>query len=331
MEQREKIAGNFVALQCRIALAIGLLFLLSARQAAANCGSAFCIVNSDFEVQGEWTDPGVRVGLRYEHIKQDQARRATAKIGKNDAAGLAHFPVLNINNNWIASLDYSFDQNWGVGVTLPWVQLEHDRLSIEAEGDGPKNEHWDFKQIGDVRVVGRYQTLAGTGTAGLRLGVKLPSGKTDIRNADGEAAERALQPGSGSADVIAGAFANGRFATVSLSWFVEGQYQSAVTRKDDYKPGDEVQLIGGLRYAFNRTFSALLQLNTRFKQRDNGANADRENSGGSFVFLSPGVSVSVGKAFQLYGFVQVPLYQKVNGVQLTAAPSLVVGASYHFF
>jgi hypothetical protein len=104
-----------MAFQSRITLAI--CFLLSTGQAAGNRGSAFCTVNSDFEVQGEWTDPGVRVGLRYEHIKEDQARRGTTKIGKDDAAGLAHFPVSNINNNWIGSLDYSFDQNWGVGVS----------------------------------------------------------------------------------------------------------------------------------------------------------------------------------------------------------------------
>jgi hypothetical protein len=36
------------------------------------------------------------------------------------------------------------------------------------------------------------------------------------------------------------------------------------------------------------------------------------------------------KTTQIYGFVQLPLYQRVNGVQLTADWSAVVGVSARF-
>ena len=38
----------------------------------------------------------------------------------------------------------------------------------------------------------------------------------------------------------------------------------------------------------------------------------------------------VTPAMEIYGYVQVPLYQQVNGVQLTQKGSGLVGASYRF-
>jgi hypothetical protein len=42
------------------------------------------------------------------------------------------------------------------------------------------------------------------------------------------------------------------------------------------------------------------------------------------------VSVSLSKDIHLYGFLQAPLYQYVNGVQLTADKAAVVGLSARF-
>jgi hypothetical protein len=41
-------------------------------------------------------------------------------------------------------------------------------------------------------------------------------------------------------------------------------------------------------------------------------------------------SVNVSKSAQLYAFAQFPLYQKVNGVQLTADWSALAGVSWRF-
>ena len=47
------------------------------------------------------------------------------------------------------------------------------------------------------------------GAFGLQFGIKLPTGKFDVANDEGEVAERSLQPGSGTTDAILGAFYNG--------------------------------------------------------------------------------------------------------------------------
>jgi hypothetical protein len=48
------------------------------------------------------------------------------------------------------------------------------------------------------------------------------------------------------------------------------------------------------------------------------------------VALAPGVTYAFTPAVQAYGFVQLPIYQYVNGVQLTAKWSGTVGFSAQF-
>ena len=52
--------------------------------------------------------------------------------------------------------------------------------------------------------------------------------------------------------------------------------------------------------------------------------------GGRYLFLSPGIGVTVTPSTRLYGYLQAPLYRHVNGVQLTADWSAVLGLTQRF-
>ena len=86
----------------------------------------------------------------------------------------------------------------------------------------------------------------------------------------------------------------------------------------------------GYRYSATDRLTLMLQLNALYKDRDKGDEAEPDDSGGKFVFVSPGLSYVVVKNVQLYGFVQLPVYQYVNGVQLTADWAAVAGISTRF-
>jgi hypothetical protein len=47
-----------------------------------------------------------------------------------------------------------------------------------------------------------------------------------------------------------------------------------------------------------------LQVNIYRKSHDQGALADTMNTAGTVVYLSPGITVNVGKGLQVYAFVQ---------------------------
>ncbi len=71
-----------------------------------------------------------------------------------------------------------------------------------------------------------------------------------------------------------------------------------------------------------------VQLNVRTEGRESGANADVENSGATLVYLSPGVNVNLGHSASLYGYVQVPIYQHVNGLQIEPRWSASIGVHF---
>ena len=97
-----------------------------------------------------------------------------------------------------------------------------------------------------------------------------------------------------------------------------------------YKPGKQLSIDAGLRYAVARDVGLTLQVNYHAKAGDSGGEAEPEDSGQRMVFVSPGVSWNVAKSAQLYAFVQVPVYESVNGVQLTAGWSAMAGVSWRF-
>ena len=74
----------------------------------------------------------------------------------------------------------------------------------------------------------------------------------------------------------------------------------------------------------------LAQLNVLWCEKDAGLNAESSNSGGSFVFFSPGIAVPVSDLVQVYGFIQLPLWQDVRGTQLTADWAATLGLTVRF-
>ena len=64
--------------------------------------------------------------------------------------------------------------------------------------------------------------------------------------------------------------------------------------------------------------------------RDRGAEAEPDNSGSTSVDVSPGITLGVGPTSTMYAYVQVPVHQKVNGIQLVPRASFVVGWTADF-
>jgi hypothetical protein len=302
-------------------------------QARASCGSAFCTLNTNWDVQGAPTEPGLRADLRYEYIRQDQPMSGSRKVSVGEIPR-DHDELLTTNRNWLPSIDYG-GRDWGVNLLFPYVERQHQHLHNNADGT-QELETWNFKEVGDMRVLARRR-LASFGEdghspslLGVNLGVKLPTGDTQIVNAEGERAERALQPGTGTTDLLLGGYYSQIFHAADTSWFAQVLAQLPMNSNEDYRPGKRFTTDLGVRYSATENLSAMLQLNFLYKGRDAGAQAEPEDSGGKFLHLSPGVSYSFTETFQAYAFIQLPLYQYVNGVQLTAQRAYAIGITGRF-
>jgi hypothetical protein len=314
-------------------LAVGSL--VAAPSGYASCGSAICAINTNWDTHGAWSEPGWRLDLRYESIQQNRLQEGRKRISVGEVPR-DHDEVETKNENWVAGADYTVNADWGINVQLPVVKRHHLHLANDPDAGTQTPETWDFTRLGDVRVVARYRLGSfesadhNLGTAGVNFGLKLPTGSRDLRNADGERAERTLQPGTGTTDALLGAYFSQLLPLKDLSWFAQGLLQEPLNSREDYRPGRRVSADIGVRYDANERVGLLLQLNALLRGRDAGANAEPEDSGGRSLFLSPGVSYAITKDVRLYGFLQLPLYQYVNGVQLVANQAVIVGVSAKF-
>jgi hypothetical protein len=296
--------------------------------AAASCGSAACLVNTQWQIHGIPTEAGGTLfQLQYDYIKQDTLLSGSHKtsVAPEDADALEQ---KTLSQTLIASLDYSFDRNWGVTATLPVVRKQHDHLA-DPYGD-PTPESWNFTDLGDARIVGRYRFAATESySVGAQFGLVLPTGPTSVTNSQGVQAERSLQPGTGATSGVLGLYANYAAQNGSL-WFAQLQFQGAMATKDDYRPGNQLLLTGGVSWPVTDSVALLGQLNALWRGRDSGVNAEPEESGGRSLFVSPGVSYTVSPSVQLYAFAQLPLYRYVNGTQLGVNWAAVGGVTYRF-
>lgn len=314
--------------------------------AYASCGSSFCAVNTHWDTQGLVNDGGLRIDLRYTYASADTPRIGSAKVAKpvatdiGFASGTEVESLRTINQTLNLDADYAIDAKWSVAVGMPVVMRDHAHQIADPIPAFVTTEQKNFSRLGDMRIVGNYRFDSDehhTGS-GVRFGIKLPTGSTDLEMVPGTLLEGGLQPGSGSTDAVLGVYYHQDLADSPLGWFASGQLQAAITLKNDYRPGDDVTLDLGVHYAISPALTGLLQLNAQFKKRDSGTAPNMNpHTGGKSLNLSPGLSLVVVPATRLYGFVQLPLYQYANPDpagspygQLTAPCSFSIGITHSY-
>ena len=300
--------------------------------AAFACSSCGCTLSSDWSSQGiSPSGEGFRFDFRFDYFNQDQLRSGTHKVdrGSLEIPNDQEIQQQTINRNYALGFDYSPNMDWGVNVQLPYFNRYHTTI---AEGDTEiSTSH--TQSIGDVRVVGRYLGFTDDHSFGVQAGFKLATGSFDNNfisgPQEGEPLDRGLQPGTGTTDLLLGVF---RFGPINqhLDYFAQALLQQPLNSKDGFKPGTGVNVTGGVRWVGEGALVPQIQINGRIEDRESGANADVPNSGATLFYLSPGATLSLTDRLQAYGFVQVPIYQRVNGLQLEPKYSASIGLHYAY-
>ncbi len=325
-------------------LAAALLALsaaLGAAGAGASCGAAFCPIDTN-----AWNLPGTgswALDLSFQYIDQDQPRIGTrsASVGELPSE---HEEVRTINRTASVALRYAPSPRLLLGATLPWTSRFHEHVAVTDHHGGAKHtirepEQWSLEGVGDLALEAQWRLAAkGRTSVWLTGAVELPTGEDDRRNDDGEVAELPIQTGSGSTDVVLGAAVRGSLrgrslragslgSTATVPWFAALSYRRNGTGRDDYRLGDEWRLDTGAAIPAGSRLTAMLQLNLRHRQRDEPGRSgeDPALTGGDFAFVSPGLRLAVREPWAAYAYVQQPIYQDVNGLQLVADRNWLFG------
>ncbi len=208
-------------------------------------------------------------------------------------------------------LGYGVTENLSLTLQLPYVERrtrqveDHDFLGQSEKSTG----------IGDIITYGKYRFYNKLFGAAAIFGVKAPTGQIDEHDRQGSKFEPEEQPGTGSTDFMFGLALNkalGRFT-------VDGSiiYQLKGTGSQDYEFGDVVRVnIQGACTIKERGKYPGVQLlagvNAQFAEKDHQDHDMISDTGGTTVFISPGLSTQLNNKISSSVVVGVPVIQNLG-------------------
>ncbi|HEX9139118.1 MAG TPA: hypothetical protein VF848_04965 [Steroidobacteraceae bacterium] len=318
-----------------------------AAHACATCG---CSLSSD-EAMGFPAGAGWRLSFEYDYINQDELRSGSrsatpaAVVNSPSDAALSGGEIENstLNRYFTFGIGYSPNPDWQFDLRLPYIERGHTTFGVQtapytaAETAPDQLSGAHVSALGDAKLIVSYLGLLPTSDLGVQLGLKLPTGsygtKVDFNSgpAVGTPLDASLQAGTGSTDLIIGAFYH-RPVSRNFDAFANIQYQVAVASKqdqsgNDFRVGNNSTVGLGLRYEADPRFVPQLQLNVFHKNADQGALADTTDTAGTVAYLSPGLTLRAQDRLHLFGFVQLPLLSNLSGYQLFPRWTASVGLS----
>jgi len=341
----------------------GVLALCVMPLAAHACATCGCTLSTD-AATGYSSQSGWRVNLEYDYLDQDELRGGSGTASPAKVVDQPSDPSLGggeiekdtVNRYLNLGVSYRPNADWGFTLALPWVQRDHGTYGVQtrpfsvAQIAPDQLSTASLSEFGDAKLIASYQGFLPTHNFGVLFGVKLPTGRYGGETDDGaiagrpvsfksgpltgQALDTSLQAGTGSTDLIVGAYYY-RAISQDFDGYVNGQFQVAVSHRldrpgADFRPGNQFNLSAGLRYEAHPDWVPQLQVNLLHKGRDRGALADVFDTAGTVVYLSPGVTASLRQNVQVYGFVQVPVYSDLQGYQLFPRWTASVGISTAF-
>jgi hypothetical protein len=305
---------------------------------AFGCATCGCTLNSD-AAMGYSAQAGWRLSLEYDYIHQDQLRSGRDRVFAVPAG--AELERETLNRYVTAGVDFNPSADWDIGLRVPYVIRTHSTYGeYDPAAALPDSSSSRSSSLGDLRLLVGYQGILESHNLGLQLGIKLPTGHygTDVKFTRGPAAgdplDASLQPGTGSTDVIVGAYYYQPVGE-SVQLFATAQFQSAVAHRqdepgNDFSPGNSTTVSLGVRYARDTRIVPQLQLNLLHKGVDRGALADITDTAGTVAYLSPGLTLQVHGNLHVFGFAQLPVYSNLVGYQVFPRYTLSGGATWAF-
>jgi hypothetical protein len=309
------------------------LTLSGPRATRASCGAENC----PLDLRAAHGAGPLSLALAWQYVRQDHVLvgRKAAVVGELPSP---EDEVSTVSRVVSAALHAELAKSFRLEATVPFVDRTHEHLANE-EGEPPRRMAWDFSGLGDAQLMGVGRACRGGSrtTVSLQGGVKLPTGRRQVDAVDGEQPEPSARPGTGSWDGLAGVHVmrnaslpgfGGAHVSTPIFVSVLGRLNGHGT--EQYRLGNELQLNAGSSYPVGGPLTLLAQVNVRLRGCDDPGATDAlaANTGGTWVFLSPGLSLPAEGGASLYGYVQLPVYQRVNRIQIVAPWMLYTGVSF---
>jgi hypothetical protein len=309
--------------------------------AYATCGSTACFLSTRTQ-DGTLLGDTFRLDLSYRFVDQSRKRMGSSSTdevltpGVDFAEGILepdHHREIRTGFHVIqADASYGVTDRLSLFASMPLLSAKHHQHAVLEEGEPERFTDGDGTTgIGDLQLGARYALLPSPRDLIIFTGaIKLATGAHDRLDSAGEINEPTLQPGTGSTDLTGGVLYSRQLSSYRTELFVTGSYRRNGTSDLEYRIGDETQAGIGYQRAFARRWAGTLQVNLRHGARDRFLGDDVPSTGSTLVNVTPGLRCDIGRKVSVYGFLPLPLYQRVNEAQLAPKLGLVVGFSRLF-
>ncbi|MCF6158823.1 MAG: transporter [wastewater metagenome] len=280
------------------------------------------------------------LGLRTEWTEFESISRSRI-LEKAEQSG-SHFDAVDRTFLHTAELGYGVTDDLTLGLIIGWFESINFR---EAESDHDHAHDHGHDEAGilrgdpdgitDLWLFGKYRFYRGPqGHWAVLAGIKFPTGEEDKENSAGEKIEPGDQPGSGSYDFLAG-LAYSRWLTKEWTLDTNIQYIFRTEGSRDFKVGDRMDWNLAMAYQIipRNTYPNIApvgEINVRYLFRDEENGRDEPNSGGTTVFLSPGIRLGITPHLNAGALVSFPVFQNLLGEQLETDFKVTVTVGYNF-
>lgn len=318
-----------------------LLSALLPAESWPNCGAESCTADAA-GFRGR-PSRSVRLSYEFEYIDQDKARigRRSAAVGEIRGHHDEHYTLNRLHRLGAVA---GFSERLSADLRVPFVVRSHGHVHHHT-GKALENA-WSLSGLGDISLLARgvfYKPSQPRRPALFAiLGGKFPTGRDAGFLSSGDEsgdAEPTVTPGTGSWDLILGGGLQQETAAPGLDGgrgamplFLSLSYQINGPSREGYRVGNAFEGALGASYPAAAQLGFLAQLNLRIRERDYKASTreETEKTGGEFLYVSPGLDWRFREQWNVYVLAQLPVYQRVNSIQLTAPYGLLGGIAYRF-
>lgn len=331
-------------------IVIAVLYAAIVLPCSASAAGLCCQVSSGVQetVLGAASPEANRFSLQttYSFTRMDKIKEGTADRSAEDvmnAGKYTNIPITMDMAKYTLTAAYGFSREFAAFVSIPYIRNTMDMTHLHGDGEWEGHTMDPVSGIGDITVMGLYRPYVRsengiTDTISIGAGVKTPSGSSTVKTSGGSYVHAHMQPGTGSWDPIVSVI-----YSRSMNPFVlqaDATYQASTRNSGGYEFGDSLSAnlsgkyiaVPNLNIAGGLTYLHVDRANDRDGKYTNLASLmdDPANTGGDSLWFSPGLQLLPFENSLIDLKVQLPVWERVSGIQLVSGYRVLLGFSYSF-
>jgi hypothetical protein len=253
---------------------------------------------------------------------KDRLRFSLDYLSRTEELGVEGFNKKDISEQRVsASLAYAPSKRLMLGLNVPYVNRELESFNLLRE---------EVTTLGDITfTIKNYmqeKEFLQKHMYGLLGGLKLPTAEEQVDN-NGDPLDFHVQAGQGATVVNAGVW----YAHFDYPYlfYTSASYHVASSGYQEFQAGDALVYNATAQYASEHSVSYYLGLEGRTSEKDTFSDIDDPDSGGTIVFVVPGLIYTMMQDLLLNVTYKIPAIDALDGDH-SEGPIFNIGVTYDF-